>query len=42
MDKLEPLFVGTVMFRHRRFEECIAICDQLLEKNPRDQVSSTV
>ena len=35
---LDPLFMSVTLFKHRRFEECVKICDELLEKNPKDQV----
>lgn len=35
---LDPLFMALTLFRHRRFGDCLEICNQLLEKNPRDQV----
>ena len=39
MESLDPLFMATVMLRHRRFEECVSLCDQLLQKSPLDQAS---
>ena len=35
---LDLLFMATTLFRHRRFEDCLEICNQLLTKNPKDQV----
>ena len=35
---MDPLFLAYSFFRRRKFEECIALCSQLLEKNPYDQV----
>ncbi|XP_003383822.3 PREDICTED: tetratricopeptide repeat protein 8-like [Amphimedon queenslandica] len=34
---VDPLFMALTLFRHRRFGDCLDICNQLLEKNPRDQ-----
>lgn len=38
MAGLDPLFMALTLFRHRRFGDCLEICNELLEKNPRDQV----
>ena len=35
---LDPLFMAMTLFRHRRFEDCLEVCNQLLTKNPKDQV----
>ena len=35
---LDQLFMATTLFRHRRFEDCLEICNQFLTKNPKDQV----
>ena len=35
---MDPLFMAMTLFKHRRFEDCVQICDDLLEKNPKDQV----
>ena len=39
---LDLLFMATTLFRHRRFEDCLEICNQLLTKNPKDQVTQTI
>ena len=35
---IDPLFMAMMLFRHRRFEDCLEICNELLTKNPKDQV----
>ncbi len=35
---LDPLFMAMTLFRHRRFEDCLEVCNELLIKNPKDQV----
>ncbi|XP_067141964.1 tetratricopeptide repeat protein 8 [Centruroides vittatus] len=34
---MDPLFKAISLFRRRKFEECVEICSELLEKNPYDQ-----
>ena len=36
--KLDPLFMATRLFRHRKFEECGKLCNEVLETSPYDQV----
>ena len=36
---IDPLFMATKLFRHRRFEDCVKLCTEVLEKNPLDQVT---
>jgi tetratricopeptide repeat protein 8 len=36
---MDPLFGAHSLFRRRRFDECIDICSQLLDKNPYDQAA---
>ena len=36
---LDPLFMASKLFRHRRFEDCVKLCTEVLQKNPYDQVS---
>ena len=31
--------MATSLFRRRRFDECVKVCSELLEKNPYDQVT---
>ncbi len=35
---IDPLFMATRLFGHRRFDECVKLCTEILEKNPYDQV----
>lgn len=35
---MDPLFMANSLFRRRRLDECVKVCTELLEKNPRDQV----
>ena len=35
---MDPLFMANSLFRRRRLEECVKVCTDILEKNPRDQV----
>lgn len=35
---MDPLFMANSLFRRRRLDECVSVCTELLEKNPRDQV----
>ena len=36
---MEPLFMANSLLRRRRFEECVKVCTEILEKNPYDQVA---
>ena len=36
---MEPLFIANSLLRRRRFEECVKVCTEILEKNPYDQVA---
>ena len=36
---MDPLFMACSLFRRRKFDECVKICSQMLEKNPYDQVT---
>ena len=38
---MDPLFLAYSYFRRRKFERCVALCTQVLEKNPYDQVNNT-
>jgi tetratricopeptide repeat protein 8 len=38
MTAMDPLFQAMSFFRRRKFEQCIEITTDLLEKNPKDQV----
>lgn len=40
--KLDPLFMATRMFRHRKLVECGELCDEVLKKNPLDEVNVCV
>ena len=35
---MDPFFLALSRFNRQRFDECIEICTQMLEKNPYDQV----
>lgn len=35
---VDPLFMASRLFRHRRFEDCVNLCTEVLQKNPFDQV----
>ena len=37
-DGLNPVWLANNYLRRRKYDECIAICTGLLEKNPYDQV----
>ncbi|XP_021361396.1 tetratricopeptide repeat protein 8-like isoform X2 [Mizuhopecten yessoensis] len=39
---MDPLFLAYSYFRRRKYQECVEICSQLLEKNPYDQASWTL
>jgi hypothetical protein len=34
---MDPLFLAVIRFRQRQFDDCIAICGEILRKNPLDQ-----
>ena len=36
--QLDPVFLAQSRLRKRKFDDCIAICTQLLDENPLDQV----
>ena len=36
--KLDPLWYAQLKFSQHKYEECIAMCTELLEQNPYDQV----
>ena len=36
---MEPLYLALVCFQKRKYEKCIDICTELLQKNPYDLVS---
>ena len=38
-EDMDPLFLAYSFFRRRKFEESAALCSQLLDKNPYDQVN---
>ena len=35
---MDPLYLAHSFYRRRKFEQCVIICTNLLEKNPYDQV----
>ena len=35
--QMEPLFLARSYLRRRKFDSCVQICSQMLEKNPYDQ-----
>lgn len=35
---MDPLYVALNLFRRRKFEECVDVCTESLQKNPYDQV----
>lgn len=37
VETMDPLFVALNLFRRRKFEECVDVCTELLQKNPYDQ-----
>ncbi|XP_071080081.1 tetratricopeptide repeat protein 8-like [Haliotis cracherodii] len=39
---MDPLFLAYSYFRRRKYQKCVDICTQLLEKNPYDQASWTL
>ncbi|XP_038073225.1 tetratricopeptide repeat protein 8-like [Patiria miniata] len=36
---MDPMYMAYSLFRRRKFEDCINICTELLEKNPYDQAA---
>ncbi|XP_070576830.1 tetratricopeptide repeat protein 8-like [Ptychodera flava] len=36
---MDPMFLAMSFYRRRKFEECVNLCTQLLEKNPYDQAA---
>lgn len=36
---MDPLFMATSLFRRRKFEDCVNLCTELLQKNPYDQAA---
>tara|TARA_B100000780_G_scaffold108831_1_gene76115 strand:- start:140 stop:388 length:249 start_codon:yes stop_codon:yes gene_type:complete len=36
--KIDPVFLALQRFNRRQFDECIAMCSELLANNPYDQV----
>eukprot|EP00357_Protocruzia_adherens_P005949 CAMPEP_0114976674 /NCGR_PEP_ID=MMETSP0216-20121206/2806_1 /TAXON_ID=223996 /ORGANISM="Protocruzia adherens, Strain Boccale" /LENGTH=501 /DNA_ID=CAMNT_0002337633 /DNA_START=38 /DNA_END=1543 /DNA_ORIENTATION=- len=36
---MDPFFLAMQKYRRRKYDECIEMCDQLLEKNDRDQAA---
>ena len=38
---MDPVFLAYSCFRRRKFDDCVKLCTQVLEKNPYDQVSAT-
>ena len=41
MSRLDPLWHALSKLRRGKYEECIAICDEILANNPNDQVTNT-
>jgi hypothetical protein len=39
---MDPFYTALSLYRRRKYEECVAECTELLEKNPYDQVCITV
>ena len=39
---MDPLFMAYSYFRRRKFDECLNICNGLLEQNPYDQVNTII
>lgn len=39
IDEMDPLFLAYSCFRRKKYQECVDICSELLEKNPYDQVT---
>lgn len=38
-NQVDPFFLALSRARRRRFDDCVEICSDILEKNPYDQVS---
>jgi len=38
MSRIDPLWHALSKLRRGKYEECIAICDEMLANNPHDQV----
>ena len=38
---MDPMFLACSFFRRKKFQECVNLCNQLLEKNSYDQVRSS-
>ncbi|XP_033630596.1 tetratricopeptide repeat protein 8-like [Asterias rubens] len=36
---MDPMYMACSLFRRRKFDDCVNICTQLLEKNPYDQAA---
>ena len=36
---MDPFFLATSRFNRHRYDECIDICTQMLDKNPYDQAA---
>ncbi|XP_071963658.1 tetratricopeptide repeat protein 8-like [Antedon mediterranea] len=36
---MDPLYLAMSLYRRRKYDDCVKICSQLLEKNPYDQAS---
>ena len=36
---MDPVFLAYSCFRRRKFDDCVKLCTQVLEKNPYDQVN---
>ena len=36
---MDPFFLATSRFNRQRYDECIDICTQMLDKNPYDQAA---
>ena len=35
---MDPLYAALSFYRRLKYEECAALCTEILEKNPYDQV----
>ena len=36
---MDPLYLALSFFRKKKYEECVKVCLERLEKNPYDQVT---
>jgi tetratricopeptide repeat protein 8 len=36
---MDPFFLAVSRYKRQRYDECIEICTQMLDKNPYDQVT---